>query len=158
MRTLTFLALLAAGLSCSSADESNELRFAPAGSNAVRDAHTGLEWTVRDTARDLSWPDADRHCRVMAPDPGGDPWRLPSIEELAALYDTSVEQPCGESAACRINRVIHLSSPYQWSATAPQADRRFYFDFSHGSQLSPLIRPSLTRRALCTRGKHADRI
>ena len=154
MRTLTLCALLTAVISCSPADESAKRRFAPAGANAVRDARDGLVWTARDSDRELSWPDADRYCRALPRGSGEDRWRLPSIEELAALYDISMNEPCGESAICRIEPIIHLSSPYQWSATAPAPDRRFYYDFSHGSQLAPLIRPILTRRALCTRGEH----
>ena len=64
-----------------------------------------------------------------------------------------MEQPCGEAAICRIDPAIQLSSPYQWSATAPQPARRIYYDFSLGSQLAPLIRPTLTRGTLCTRGQ-----
>jgi hypothetical protein len=63
-----------------------------------------------------------------------------------------MEEPCGSatSTICRIDPALDLSSPYQWSASAPRPDRRAYYDFSLGSQLAPLIRPTLTRRALCT--------
>ena len=151
MRAPTWIAALAATVACSSADESSGPRFAALGAEVVRDARMGLVWMARDTGRELSWLDADRHCRELAVGSGGAGWRLPSIEELAALYDTSMEQPCGEAAICRIDPAIRLSSPYQWSATAPQPGRRVYYDFSFGSQLAPLTRPTLTRRALCTR-------
>ena len=156
MRTRAALAVIAAGLACSAGDEATEPRFARLAVDVVRDAYTDLAWTARDTGRELSWPDAEGHCRALA-DSGGAAWRLPSIEELAELYDTSMEQPCGEAAICRIDPAIYLSSPYQWSATAPQPDRRFYFDFALGSRLAPLIRPTLTRRALCTRANGDDR-
>jgi hypothetical protein len=152
MRALPWIAALAAAVACSSANESPGPRFAPLGGEAVRDARTGLLWRARDSGRELSWPEAERHCRGLGGGSGGARWRLPSIEELASLYDTSMEQPCGESAICRVDPAIQLSSPYQWSATAPEPDRRFYYDFLFGSRLSPLIRPVLTRRTLCTRG------
>ena len=153
MRTPTWIALLAAIVACSSGEETTARRLTPLGTEGVRDARLGLVWTNRDTDRELSWPDADQHCRALAPGSEGTRWRLPSIEELASLYDTSMEQPCTSTATCRIDPAIHLSSPYQWSATAPQPDRRAYYDFALGSQLAPLIRPALTRRALCTRGE-----
>jgi hypothetical protein len=153
MRTLTWIAVLASAVACSPGDEPSAPRFAQLGTDVVRDARSGLVWTARDGGRELSWRNADRYCRELALDSGDAAWRLPSIEELAALYDTSMEQPCTGTAICRIDSAIHLSSPYQWSATAPQPDRRVYYDFALGSQLSPLIRPALTRRALCTRGE-----
>jgi hypothetical protein len=152
MRTPTWLAVIAAVVACTDVTDPSEARFTRLTAGVVRDTHTALVWTAHDTGRELSWPDADGHCRGLAPDSSGVGWRLPSIEELASLYDTSMEQPCGGAAVCRIDPAIDLSSPYQWSATAPARERRFYYDFSHGSRLSPLIRPSLTRGTLCTRG------
>jgi hypothetical protein len=151
MRTAIWIVLLTGAVACSPGDEPAASRFAPSGARGVRDARLGIVWTARDTGGGLSWPDADRHCRVLSSGSGGAGWRLPSIEELAALYDTSMEQPCGEATICRVDPAIQLSSPYQWSATAPQPDRRVYYDFSLGSQLAPLIRPTLTRAVICTR-------
>ena len=152
MRASVCIAATAASVACTAADEGAESRYSPLASEVVRDTQTGLLWTANDTGRELSWPEADAQCRSLARGTGNLPWRLPSIEELTTLYDTSLEQPCGETAICRIDPAIDLSSPYQWSATAPARERRFYYDFSHGSRLSPLIRPSLTRGTLCTRG------
>jgi hypothetical protein len=156
MRAPIWIALLATAVACSPAEDLAERRFDRFESGMVRDKRTGLVWMARDTGPGLSWPDADQHCRALAPGSGDAGWRLPSIEELAALYDTSMQEACGEAAVCRIDPAIHLSSPYLWSATAPQPDRRVYFDFSLGSQLAPLIRPTLTRRVLCTRGARDD--
>jgi hypothetical protein len=137
-------------------EQAGDPRFTQLGTDVVRDVRTDLVWTSRDSGRELSWPDADRYCRGLATNSAGLAWRLPSIEELATLYDTSKEQPCSEAAMCRIDPAIQLSSPYQWSATAPQRDRRIYKDFFLGSQLAPLIRPTLTRRALCTHARGGD--
>ena len=149
----TWIAVMVAAVACSAGDPAGEKRFTELGSDAVRDTRTGLVWTAGDGRREFSWSDADAHCRALALGSGGSEWRLPSIEELATLYDASMEHPCGEAAICRTDRAIPLSSPYQWSATAPEPDRRVYYDFSLGSRLAPLIRPSLTRGTLCTRGE-----
>jgi hypothetical protein len=148
-----FIWLTTAGaLACSAGDDPAGPRLHRLTTEVVRDANTGLFWTARDSGRELSWPDAADYCRALGEGPGGGAWRLPSIEELAALYDPSMEELCGSatSTSCRIDPAIDLSSPYQWSSSAPRAGRRAYYDFSLGSQLTPLIRPTLTRRALCT--------
>ncbi len=161
MRPPIWIAVLVTAVACSCSNEPTQPRFVSLGADGVRDTRTGLAWVSRDSGQGLSWLDADKYCRGLAPASSGAGWRLPSIEELVSLYDTSMEQPCGEAATCRIAPAIHLSSPYQWSATAPQPDRRVYYDFTFGSQLAPLIRPTLTRRALCTRdgndGREQDR-
>jgi hypothetical protein len=145
-----WIAGLAAALACS-ADEPGGARFTALGEGAVGDAEAKLVWTARDSGRDLSWHDADQYCRELRLGAGTDGWRLPSSDELASLYEEPMQQPCGERSVCRVDDAIDLSSPYQWSGTAPRPDRRVYFDFSLGTQLSPLIRPTLTRRALCVR-------
>ncbi len=152
----TWIALIAAAMACSAGNPEADKRFDGFGPDAVRDTRTGLVWTAGDGGREFSWSDADAYCRTRAVGSDGTDWRLASIRELATLYDTSMEQPCGEATICRTDRAIPLSSPYQWSATAPQPERRYYYDFAHGSQLSPLIRPALTRGTLCVRSAEDD--
>jgi hypothetical protein len=153
-RRVTWIALFVATSACSPGDEqqpspSAARRFAAAGEGVVHDSRTGLLWTAHDAGRELAWDAAQGHCNELAP-VGGGAWRLPSIEELAALYDESQRQAC-DGGTCRVDPAIDLASPYQWSATARGENRRVYFDFRHGSELAPLLRPGLTRRALCTR-------
>jgi hypothetical protein len=153
---LSWLALLVAASACSAGDDpeptpASVRRFTEAGEGVVRDSPTGLLWTARDSGRELAWDAAERRCRELALD-GGGAWRLPSIEELTAIYEESQRQPCGDGT-CRVDPAIDLTSPYQWSATARGENRRVYFDFRHGNELAPLLRPGLTRRALCARAK-----
>lgn len=124
-------------------------RFVALGGASVRDTRTGLEWTRHDDGQGLDWHKADAYCRTLAlQDAGG--WRLPGIEELWGLYDATARRPCGE-AMCAIDPVFTLTSPYVWSATAPDPTSRFYLDFQFGTRLSPGIRPRLVRRVLCVR-------
>jgi hypothetical protein len=153
-RRLAWLVLLAPLGACSAGDAPDAgaptaPRFAASGMGVVEDLRTGLFWTARDAGRELSWEAARDHCRGLARGTGGG-WRLPAVAELAGLYDESQAQPCG-GATCRIDPAIDLTSPYQWSASARGSGRRVYVDFRHGSDLAPLLRPGLTRRALCTR-------
>ena len=153
-RRASWIALLVATSACSAGEEpdpspASAPRFTIAGEGVVHDGRTALLWTAHDAGRELEWQAAERRCRELALGLG-DSWRLPSIEELAALYDASQSQPCGDGI-CHVDPAIDLSSPYQWSAAVRGEGRRVYLDFRHGSELAPLLRPGLTRRALCIR-------
>lgn len=124
-------------------------RFVALGNDAVRDTHTGLEWTGRDNGHDLSWHDADRYCRTLTLG-GRTSWRLPEIRELEGLYDERVTQPCGDRS-CHLDAAIGLTGPYVWSATGNDTSHRFYRDFQFGTSLAPQIQPQLRRRVLCVR-------
>jgi hypothetical protein len=123
-------------------------RFGQPSDGIARDGHTGLEWTSRDNARDVTWPQADRYCGDLTLGDRFD-WRLPEIGELEGLYDERLEQPCG-TRTCHLDPAIRLTNPYFWSATQ-KGSRRFYFDFRFGASLAPLSKPGLVRRALCVR-------
>lgn len=114
---------------------------------------TGLEWTPRDNGAEANWREAERHCGELV-FAGRSDWRLPTVDELAALYDAEASANCGEST-CRIVAPIELSSPYLWSSSPEDSDRRFYVDFRFGTRLAPLLRPDLTRRVLCVRSDRA---
>ena len=115
---------------------------------------TGLEWQTHDNDNEINWHAAEQHCR-RHPRSGGSEWRLPTIDELAGLYDLEASTPCG-AAICHISAPIQLTSAYLWSASPENSDRRFYFDFRFGTRLAPRLRPELTRRALCVRSKRVD--
>jgi len=151
MRTPVLVAVLASVAACACHGGSSEERFTPLGADMIHDAHLGIVWTAGDRGMELSWHDADKYCRERSVGKRGETWRLPSSDELASLFDPTTEQPCGKAALCRTDPAIDLSTPYQWSATAPRPDRRVYGDLSVGTQLSPLIRPALTRGTLCVR-------
>jgi hypothetical protein len=155
-RRASWIAVVITTSACSACEEpdpspASAPRFTIAAEGVVHDGRTALLWTAHDAGRELEWPAAERRCRELVLGAGG-PWRLPSIQELAALYDASQSQSCGDGI-CRVDPAIDLSSPYQWSAAARGEGRRVYFDFRHGSELAPLLRPALTRRALCTRAE-----
>ena len=151
MRTPVVVAVLASATACACLGNSSEERFTPLGADMVRDARLAIVWTSGDRGVQLSWRDADRYCRGRFLGEGGERWRLPSSDELGSLFEPAMEQPCGKSATCRTDPAIDLSTPYQWSSTAPRPDRRVYGDLSLGTQHSPLIRPALTRGTLCVR-------
>ncbi len=115
----------------------------------VENRSTGLEWLGQDNAAEVNWQEAERFCRGTSR-MGKTDWRLPTIDELAGLYDPAAESSCGDSI-CRVAKPIRLTSAYLWSMSPENSDRRFYFDFRFGTRLAPLLRPDLTRRVLCVR-------
>ncbi len=123
-------------------------RFVALTPDTVRDARTGLEWTARDSDRDLGWHDADSYCRTLVHG-GRTSWRLPEIRELENLSDEGATQQCGDQP-CHLDAAIRLSGPYVWSATGSDAARRFYRDFQFGTSLQPHI-GKIVRRVLCVR-------
>jgi hypothetical protein len=122
-------------------------RFVVVGDGVVEDTQSGLAWTRHEQVGNLPWPEADQHCRslVLA---GHAAWRLPEIDELSAHYDKDLSTPCGERA-CRLDATFTLTSPYVWSGSAREGSRRFYIDYAFGTQLAPIIRPTLKRHILC---------
>ena len=54
--------------------------------NVVVDSQAGLMWTKKDNGRDIDWPSAQRYCEGLELQ-GYSDWGLPTIEELAPLYD-----------------------------------------------------------------------
>jgi hypothetical protein len=122
-------------------------RFVTAGDDVVEDSRSGLVWTRREQVGNLPWPEADQHCRDVALAGRAD-WRLPEIDELSALYDTDVSTPCGERV-CHLDPTFTLTSPYVWSGTAREGSRRFYLDYTFGTRLAPIIRPTLKRHIFC---------
>ena len=124
-------------------------RFTQDGDGIVREIPAGLEWTTRDSGSELNWHAAEQYCGGLVR-AGRSDWRLAEIEELAALYDPEANSRCGD-VTCHLAAPIELTSPYQWSGSSRNKDRRVYFDFRSGVRLAPSVRPNLTRRVVCVR-------
>jgi hypothetical protein len=124
-------------------------RFVAVGDAVARDTATGLEWTRHDDGAGLDWNKADAYCHDLHVDGAGG-WRLPTIEELHALYGATPPRPCGD-ARCAVDPVFTLTSQWVWSATARDTTARGYLDFQSGNAFFPGITPRLLRRVLCVR-------
>ncbi len=100
----------------------------------VLDPITGLLWTKKDNGSGVFhsgfwvWNNAQRYCRKLKLG-GYSDWRLPTIDELAGLYE--------EGAGGYNNRLgIELTAPYVWSATEGDYQKiwRFFFDSGYRHQ------------------------
>ena len=109
------------------------------------DSETGLIWTAKDNGTDEGYNQAFQYCEGL--DLGGSSdWSLPTIEELAALYDKGVKKPY------KVKGPIELGSPSVWSASMNASGDVWSFYFNYGGKsLSPTRGCGTVGRALCVR-------
>lgn len=75
----------------------------------------GLEWTAYDNGEDIDHNCAEHYVADLDYD-GKDDWRLPTIAELAALYDSSDPQPVNcEEYQANINDAFVITCYLMWS-------------------------------------------
>jgi len=126
-----------------------------AGSDTIRDAATGLDWTRADNGQDLDWKSARAHCAAKKSG-----WRLPTAEELEALYGTAAK--AGDSAACgkdvcHVSPLFTLSGSWFWSSTHAGNEkddgRDLFFGvlLVNGKRTADLAEFAYGSRALCVR-------
>jgi hypothetical protein len=78
-----------------------------AGKGIVLHEQTGLRWQDSDNGKDISWIEAGIYCRKF-----GGKWRLPSVDELAALAAAAA----GDTA--RNLPLFKLGGSWFWSEAA----------------------------------------
>ncbi|MEN8188976.1 MAG: DUF1566 domain-containing protein [Thermodesulfobacteriota bacterium] len=74
---------------CADLDDS---RFNTLQNKMVMDEETGLMWATADNQENIDWNDAIDYCATFN---GGGyrDWRLPTVEELAELYEAGIKLP-----------------------------------------------------------------
>lgn len=113
--------------------------------DVVIDNATGLQWQDDETL-EKSWATAVTYCNDLPLDSGG--WRLPKIEELETLIDSSQEYPSATKGVFR-----HIVSGNYWSSTT-RADHTGYawvVTFVYG--LSGLLNKPAELYVRCVRGE-----
>ena len=114
------------------------------------DPATGLTWARQDNGTDVDWKLSSSYCADLHLG-GYSNWRLPTIEEIAAMYDAGEVSKCGQ-ADCHIKAGITLSSDFVWSNSAGTASGEAWgFDFINGEGASLIRTVSVSKRALCVR-------
>jgi hypothetical protein len=101
-----------------------------------------LTWTTRDSASSFSWDTANKYCNDLDWD-GLSHWRMPTIDELASLYDPK------RADYNKIREPIRLDSSWVWSSTKRGSNRAVVFSFASG--LRDNIELEYSNRALCVR-------
>ena len=89
----------------------------PAGGAAVLDRETGLVWERSPSNSGFSWSDAQIHCMHLAVG-NRQGWRVPTIQELKSLVDTTQ----GEFPTLPAGHPFNNLNVINWSATTVVTD------------------------------------
>jgi len=123
-------------------------RFVDAGDGVLKDNQTGLYWTQSDNGSNVNWGQAGAWCQQR-----GQGWQLPSVDELAGIYDDSgnVSTQCG-SLTCTVSSKFRLTSYWFWSATPGNGSGEAWgVGLVLGERFSLVVSFAFNRRALCVR-------
>lgn len=98
----------------------------------VLDTKTKLMWAAKDNGSDTSWKNALNYCDHYRGG-GYTDWRMPTLDELAGLYDAEKTQPNETipSMPLHLSESINLSSCCIWAAEA-RGTGAAYFNFNTG--------------------------
>ena len=91
-------------------------RFVDNGDGTVTDTRTNLMWAQTDNMGHISWHDAKLYCDYIILSDHND-WRMPTVEELATLFDDSLdgyETICGHNIKSAPQ--VELSCGFVWSS------------------------------------------
>lgn len=101
-------------------------RFLNNNDGTVTDVKTGLMWAAKDNEIPINWSDAHAYCQNYTGG-GHTDWRLPTLTELASLYDPKYKNKRGYN----IPKLIVTSAQSLWAleARGMEAAR---FNFSYG--------------------------
>jgi hypothetical protein len=142
-----------------SRDEVNgEGRWTDLGNGVLKDARTGLEWTKNDNGGDIDWNEAKSYC-----DGRRTGWRLPSLQELKAIFDPTARGARCAEALCQISSQFNLSGSWFWSATQVGRDATDGSELAwgvlmvNGAQTETVRDASYGSRTLCVRGSRSSR-
>ncbi len=119
---------------------------AQAASSYWTDPATGLMWTKQDNGSDINWNDTTTYCANLRMG-GYSGWRLPTIDELAGIYDQT-QNVNGR----HIKGDLQLFYAWVWSSNTGKAvGEAWLFGFANGGKESSPVTASGGRRALCVR-------
>ena len=126
-------------------------RWTASGVDALKDASTGLKWTQDDNGGDIAWKDAGQYCEKLSLG-GATGWRLPSTDELKAIYDANgaAKTPC-RVGKCAVSNQFRLSSYLYWSKDANGDAEGWSVSLGGGQRASYPKGYSLDARALCVK-------
>ena len=103
-------------------------RFTENGDGTVTDTKTGLMWAAKDNGIPISWSKAQDYCRNYS---GGGHinWRMPTLAELASLYDPKKKNRSGY----HVNKLIDTSAQSCW-ASETRGFKAARFNFTYGKE------------------------
>ena len=101
--------------------------------DTVLDRTTGLMWAAYDNGSDIGWEDAKKYCENFKGG-GYTDWRMPTQDEVAALYDARKEYRTKCGATAHLTELIELSCTAVWGSNTRGPGAATFF-FSNGGPL-----------------------
>ena len=117
--------------------------------DTVLDKTTGLMWAAYDNGSDITWEDAKKYCENFKGG-GYKDWRMPTQEELAALYDARKEYQTKCGATGHLTALIELSCTAVWGTNTRGPGPATFF-FSSGGPVWFYLSHGFEPRALPVR-------
>jgi hypothetical protein len=115
--------------------------------NAALDRETGLVWDKSPDTSEMLWTSACIHCYQREVG-GRKGWRLPTIEELASLVDTSQSNPALPAG----HPFTNVQSYYYWSSSTGSCGSSYAWAVNFISGLVPDPAKSHELNVWCVRG------
>lgn len=108
-----------------SAVKAKDGRFIAYEDGTVLDTKTKLMWAAKDNGSDINWNDAKKYCESYRGGGHAD-WRMPTREELSALFDGAIANTTPPSAGCsggyHITNLINMTCCCAWASDTSDAD------------------------------------
>jgi|GEM_PF-751225 len=102
---------------------STDVRFIAYDDDTILDKKTHLMWASKDNGSNIEWKNAKSYCENYKGG-GYSDWRMPTLNELAGLYDESREQKSGY----HLTGMIRITHALQWSSETEGTEAAaFYF-------------------------------
>jgi len=120
------------------------------GDGTVTDTNTGLMWAAIDNGNPINWADAKEYCENYE-GVGYTDWRMPTLDELEALYDEKLEN----SKGFHIAAVIGLTDCVVWASELRDEEAGAY-RFHVGKRRYPPRTFTYYLRALPVRNPNGD--
>lgn len=125
--------------------QGSDARFLTGKADSIVDAKTGLEWAQADNGVDTDLAGATQFCETK-----GNGWRLPVVDELATLFDASLNSPCGKWT-CHVSPKFRLTALFALSTPRDNANQPWIYSFVHGYRHLGSVEYRANARALCVR-------
>jgi hypothetical protein len=98
----------------------------------VLDTKTNLMWAAKDNGKDINWADAKSYCENYRGG-GYTDWRMPTLDELAGLYDTYKTAKSDSGHTVHLTELIRLTQAAHWSS-GTRGSEAANFDFGAGER------------------------
>jgi len=103
-------------------------RYVDNGDGTVTDTQTGLMWAAKDSGSLINWKNARNYCQSFNGG-GHTDWRMPTLAELASLYDPEATNKSGY----HMTKYIDTSAETCWACETRGLESA-RFNFTHGHE------------------------